>query len=122
MKFTQDEVARLIKTITEDEKIPSVDYKDFLKHSYLFQLFKNHVQLEHDLREIDVEGKGLIQVGNVNQLLQDAQKDYKFPPDALVTVFNEMLGSSLDEVDPACIIKIDAFMESLKQQFEEPAQ
>ena len=63
---------------------------------------------------MDKEGKGLIQVGEVNKLLQDAQKRYKFPPDALVNVFNEMLGSNLDEVDPACIIKIDAFMDSLK--------
>lgn len=29
-----------------------------------------------------------------------------------------MLGSNLEEVDPACIIKIDAFIDSLKQQFE----
>lgn len=114
MKFTNDEVERLITTITKEEGKPTVDYKEFLKHSYLFQLFKNHVQLEHDLRGLDADGKGLIQVGAVNELLQDKQKSYNFPPDALVTVFNEMLGSSLEEVDPACIIKIDAFMDSLK--------
>lgn len=54
----------------------------------------------------------------MDELLQNENKSYKFPPDALDKVFNEMLGSNLGEVDRNCIIKIDAFMDSLKQQFE----
>ena len=49
-----------------------------------------------DLNNLDTEGTGQITVGQVNSLLQDAQKNYKFPPDALVKVCNEMLGSSLE--------------------------
>lgn len=60
----------------------------------------------------------MITVGAVNGLLQDAQKNYRFPPDALTKVCNEMLGCSLEEVDPNLNLEISAFMENLKQQFE----
>ena len=100
----------------------TVNYKDFLKYSCLFKLFKHLMELEADLKKLDKEGKGLIQVGEVQKLLEDSNKSYQFPPNALVNVFNEMLGSNLEEVDPACIIKIDAFIDSLKQQFDESEQ
>ena len=45
MKFAKDEVDRLIKEITEKENYSNVNYKEFLKHSYLYQLYKNHAQL-----------------------------------------------------------------------------
>ena len=118
MKFLDNEVDRLIDTMINTEKMKTVNYKDFLKFSYLFQLYKNHMQLELDLKSLDEDGKGLITVASVDKLLQDEKNVYKFPPDALDKVFNEMLGSNLGEVDRNCIIKIDAFMDSLKQQFE----
>lgn len=113
MKFHTGEVDQLISMI-KTGKQQTVNYKDFLKYSCLFQLYKNLLVLELDLKNLDKEGKGLIQVGGVQQLLEDTTKSYKFPPNALVNVFNEMLGSNLEEVDPACIIKIDAFIDSLK--------
>ena len=70
------------------------------------------------MQKLDEQGNGLITVAVVDKLLQSENNNYKFPPDALDTVFNEMLGSNLGEVDRNCIIKIDAFMDSLKQQFE----
>jgi len=63
MKFTDGEVDRLIDEIIKKEKQPTVNYRDFLKYSYLFQLFKNHLQLQLDLNKLDTEGKGLITVG-----------------------------------------------------------
>jgi len=45
MKFSKDEVERLIKEITEKEMQETVNYKEFLKHSYLYQLYKNYSQL-----------------------------------------------------------------------------
>lgn len=118
MKFNTGQVDELIGMIKSEGKA-TVNYKDFLKYSCLFKLFKHLLELEADLKKLDKEGKGLIQVGEVQKLLEDSNKSYQFPPNALVNVFNEMLGSNLEEVDPACIIKIDAFIDSLKQQFED---
>ena len=119
MKFNDGEVDRLIETLLNNENKQTIDYKSFLKYSCLYQLYKNLLQLESDLKNLDMEGKGLIQVGVVQKLFEDNSNRYKFPSNFLVTVFNEMLGSNLEEVDPACIIKIDAFISSLKQQFEQ---
>lgn len=101
--------------MVNDEGMENVNYRDFLKFSYLFQLYKNQLQLEIDLKKLDKQGKGLITVGAVDKLLQDENSNYKFPPDALDKVFNEMLGNDVGKFDRDFIIKIDAFMESLKQ-------
>ena len=69
-----DEVENLIDTIVNKEKINQVNYIDFLKFSYLFQLYKNHMQLENDLKELDAEKTGLITVSAVDKLLQDESK------------------------------------------------
>ena len=74
MKFMDDEVENLIDTIVNKEKINQVNYIDFLKFSYLFQLYKNHMQLENDLKELDAEKTGLITVSAVDKLLQDESK------------------------------------------------
>lgn len=65
------EVERLIDTMVNEEKMDTVNYGDFLKFSYLFQLYKNQLQLEIDLKTLDQEGKGLITVDAVDKLLQD---------------------------------------------------
>lgn len=36
MKFMPNEVDRLIQTMVNDEKMSTINYKDFLKFSYLF--------------------------------------------------------------------------------------
>ena len=65
------------------------------------------------LSHMDEEGKGLITVGQLDEVLQ-GPNSFNFPPQALDTVFREMLGEDIQNVDRNCIIKIDAFMESLR--------
>lgn len=79
-------------------------------------MFLNHFKLEFMLNELDVSKKGLITVAQLDQILQNNL--FNFPPDALNTVFKEMLGENIQNVDPNCVIKIQAFMESLRGQFE----
>ena len=69
MRFMDDEVESLIDTIVNKEEIKTVNYVDFLKFSYLFQLYKNHLQLENDLKDLDAEKTGLITVSAVDKLL-----------------------------------------------------
>lgn len=65
------------------------------------------------LNELDVSKKGMITVSQLHEILQ--ANVFNFPSNALNTVFQEMLGESIQNVDPNCVIKIEAFMLSLKQ-------
>lgn len=53
MRFMPNEVERLIETMIKEEQMDKVNYRDFLKYSYLFQLYKNHYQLQLDLEKLD---------------------------------------------------------------------
>jgi len=79
-------------------------------------MFINHFKLEYALNERDASGKGLVTVSQLQEIL--STNDFNFPPEALNTVFREMLDENIQNVDPNCVIKIQAFMESLKSQFE----
>ena len=68
-----------------------VNYKDFLKFSYLCLMYLNHFDLEFQLRELDKEKKGLVTVAQLDQILQ-SKDSFAFPPTALDEVFTEMLG------------------------------
>lgn len=52
MKIGPAQLETLLKTLQE-EKTGSVNYKDFLKFSYLTHLFRNHCMLEHAMRDAD---------------------------------------------------------------------
>ena len=81
-------------------------------------MYLNHFKLEMILNELDVEKKGLITVAQLDQTLQGSDS-FGFSSAALDQVFCEMLGQKIQEVDRNCVIKIEAFMESLKAQFDE---
>ena len=79
-------------------------------------MYLNHLRLEQMLNEMDVSKKGLITVAQLDTILQ--KDHFNFPPSALDQVFKEMLGENIQNVERNCVIKIEAFMESLKEQFE----
>lgn len=76
-------------------------------------MYISSLNLENLLNQLDEEKKGLITVAQLDQVLQQADQ-FNFPPKALDTVFREMLGGEIGEVDRNCVIKIDAFMESIR--------
>jgi len=49
----------------------------------------------------------------LDEVLQKSE-DFHFPSSALDMVFTEMLGQNIQNVDRNCVIKIEAFLESLK--------
>ena len=111
MKIGENEKAKLIENLKSDHA--SVNYKDFLKYSYLAHLYLNHTKLEYAMRESDTEGKDQILVAQLDNILQS--NNFGLPPTALDTVFQEMLQCNMDAVDRNCIIKIEPFLESLRQ-------
>uniref|UniRef100_A0A7S3CK80 Protein kinase domain containing protein n=1 Tax=Strombidium rassoulzadegani TaxID=1082188 RepID=A0A7S3CK80_9SPIT len=116
MKVTDREVQKLVEQL-DGENSGKVNYQDFLKFSYLCQLYLNHYKLEVMLNELDTEKRGLITVAQLDEILQKSDH-FNFPSSALDLVFTEMLGQNINNVDRNCIIKIEAFLESLKSQFE----
>jgi len=44
------------------EKVGKVNYQEFMKYSYLSQMYINHLNLEYQLNELDVSKKGLVTV------------------------------------------------------------
>ena len=69
MKLTEREVQKLIEEL-DQEKTGSINYQEFLKYSYLVQMYLNHLRLEHMLNDMDVSKKGLITVAQLDQILQ----------------------------------------------------
>ena len=61
MKSTEKQVEKLI-TDLDQENQGKVNYKDFLKFSYLCHMYKNHYELELMLNQLDKDGKGLVTV------------------------------------------------------------
>lgn len=94
-----------------------INYKEFLKYSYLCHLFFNHLKLEEAMREADQENGDQITVAQLDVIL--AETNFNLPPNALDQVFQEMLGCDLENVDRSCIIKIEPFMQNLRQQFDD---
>lgn len=80
-------------------------------------MYLKHYNLELLLNNEDKEKKGLITVAQLDKILQSSE--FKFPPQALDQVFTEMLGENIQNVDRNSVIMINAFMDSLKGQFDE---
>ena len=68
MKVTDSEVQELIKEL-DRENSGRVNYQEFLKFSYLCQMFLQHLNLEHLLFSLDEGNKGLITVGQLDEIL-----------------------------------------------------
>jgi len=115
VRLTEREQDEILKALDASNQ-GSVNYMDFLKYSYLCHLYINHYKLEMLLQKVDKEGRGMITVGQLDDILQSDH--FFFPKSALDMVFQEMLESGGQQVDRNCIIKIDAFLQSLKSQFE----
>ena len=68
-----------------------VNYSEFLKYSYLSQMFIYHFKLEMILREFDKQNNnGMVTVGQLDQALTN--EIFDFPPGAVDQVLVEMLG------------------------------
>jgi Ca2+-binding EF-hand superfamily protein len=68
MKVTDREVAKLIEEL-DQTATGKVNYKDFLKYSYLCTMYLKHFSLEIMLIELDKEKKGLITVAQLDKVL-----------------------------------------------------
>ena len=71
MKVTESDVASLVAELDSD-KTGQVNYQDFLKYSYLCQMFISHFELQNLLTSMDDEQKGLITVAQLDTVLQNS--------------------------------------------------
>ena len=69
------------------------------------------------LKQYDTEGKGGVTIGLLNEILI-SHEEFKFPPDALNSVFKQMLGQEIGSIDPECIIDTEQFIKSLRNEFD----
>ncbi len=81
MKVTDREVEVLVEQMEKD-KLNMVNYKDFLKYSYLCKMYFNHMKLEIELKQLDSTNKGMITVRQLDELLQNSEQ-FSFPPNAI---------------------------------------
>jgi|DEB0MinimDraft_12_1074336.scaffolds.fasta_scaffold292386_1 Ca2+-binding EF-hand superfamily protein len=68
MKVTESEVEALVSEL-DVGKTGRVNYEEFLKYSYLCQMYIQHLNLEYMLNMLDNEHKGLITVGQLDEML-----------------------------------------------------
>lgn len=61
MKVTENEVEVLLSEL-DAEKTGQVNYQEFLKYSYLCNLYIQHLNLEYQLSALDEDNKGLVTV------------------------------------------------------------
>lgn len=94
-----------------------IPYNEFLAAMFLSQLFIKEAKLYDLLKTYDTEGKGGVTIGFLNEILI-SNEDFKFPPDALNSVFKQMLGQDIGQIDPECIIDTEQFIKSLRNEFE----
>lgn len=80
-----------------------VNYKEFLKFSYMCQMFIYHFKLESMLNAQDEDKNGLVSVQQLEHIL--SSNDFNFPPNAVDTVLLEMLGvKNMESIDRNCQI------------------
>ena len=102
MKCTEGEVATLVQEL-DKENTGNVNYKEFLKFSYMCQMYIYHFKLENMLAALDQDKKGLVSVSQLEQILSSS--DFNFPPSAVDSVLLEMLGvKDVDSIDRSCQI------------------
>lgn len=68
MKISDRESQELVKQLDEMNQ-GQVNYKDFLKYSYLCEMYLKHYNLELLLTNEDKEKKGLITVAQLDKIL-----------------------------------------------------
>ena len=113
MKCTEREVMTLISEL-DKQNSGQVNYREFLKFSYLCQMYIFHFKL-HGLLLAEAK-QGLVTVGYLEHVLQSG--DFNFPVNAVDTVLTTMLGvPESSQIDHNCQIKVETFMESLRSQF-----
>lgn len=61
MKCTEREVQKLVEEL-DKEQTGNVNYSEFLKYSYLCQMYIYHYNLEFRINEFDSEKKGMVTV------------------------------------------------------------
>lgn len=102
MKCTAGEVAELVKELDKGNS-GQVNYQEFLKFSYMCQMYIYHFKLESMLNSFDQENNGLVSVQQLEQIL--GSSDFNFPSNAVDTVLLEMLGvKNVDSIDRNCQI------------------
>ena len=103
MKCTEREVKKLVEEL-DKEQTGTVNYNEFLKYSYLCQMYIYHYNLEFRINEIDTEKKGMVSVAQLDEILKTGK--FNFPDNAIDTVLKEMLGChDVDSIDRACFIQ-----------------
>lgn len=98
----------------EQNKIP---YGEFTGALFLSQLYIKEFRLYELLKQYDTENKGGVTIGLLNEILI-SNEEFKFPEDALNSVFKQMLGQEIGTIDPECIIDTDQFIKSLRNEFD----
>jgi Ca2+-binding EF-hand superfamily protein len=68
MKVSDREVEILVKEL-DQSGAGHINYKDFLKYTYLCHMYLNHFKLEMILNDLDIEKKGLITVAQLDKTL-----------------------------------------------------
>lgn len=81
MKVSDREVEILVKEL-DNTGAGHINYKDFLKYTYLCHMYLNHYKLELILNDLDKEKKGLITVSQLDATLQESDC-FGFSPQAL---------------------------------------
>lgn len=89
MKCTEREVRKLVEEL-DNSNTGFVNYNEFLKYSYLCQMYIYHYKLECLIRERDQASSGMVSVADLDLILQ--QDNFNFPANAIDTVLIEMLG------------------------------
>jgi len=69
MKCTEFEVSQLVEELDSD-KTGQVNFNEFLKYSYLCQMYIFHFKLESLLQIQDESKKGLVSVLQLDKILQ----------------------------------------------------
>lgn len=59
-------------------------------------------------------------IGLLNEILM-SNEEFKFPQNALSSVFKQMLGQDIGHIDPECIIDTEQFIKSLRGEFVDMA-
>ena len=110
----------LLQTELDPQKTGNICYGEFLNAMFLTQLYIKEAKLYYKMRESDFEGKGGVTIGMLNEIRM-SDENFKFPQNALSSVFKQMLGQDIGHIDPECIIDTEQFIKSLRGEFVDMA-
>jgi hypothetical protein len=89
----------------------------FLDSVYVTHMFINELDLYNALLAADVDGNNGVTIQEVQEILRTNPK-FNFPKEALGAAFKALLGASIEDIDPNCIIDTEKFIASLHKEFE----